>query len=118
MLIVDGSRRRRSITRGAVEVDGAAEVVGEAGTAGEAVLLARALDPDGGPLRRRLPDVRAGGALCRELKDLADPPLVVLHDDREGHGQSGLAYLLSGADGYAPYAEESDPDDGPASNAP
>ena len=103
MLIVDGSRRRRSIVRGAVEADGTARVVGEAGTGEEAVRLARTLAPDVVLLRLKFPDERGGVLLCRELKYLADPPLVVLYGDREEHGRSALAYLLSGADGFAHY---------------
>ena len=72
MLVVDGSRRRRSIVGGAVEADGATQVVGEAGTGEEAVRLARTLAPDVILLRLTFPDERDGMLLCRKLNNLAD----------------------------------------------
>lgn len=112
MLIVDGSRRKRSAIGGAAAADGMAQVAGEATDREGAVWLARALVPDVALLRLKLPDERTGVLLCRELRDLAEPPLVVLHDDLEEQSRQYLAYLLSGADGFAPCVGECDPDEG------
>lgn len=114
LLIADGSSGRRSAIKRAAEADGTARVVGEADNGAEAVRLTRALLPDVVLLRLELPNERDGVLVCRELKNLPEPPLVVLYGNGEEYEREGLAYLISGADGFACYIGEGDlREDGP-----
>lgn len=99
---MDGSQRRHSTLRNAVEAEGTVQGVGEADTGEEAMRLARTLTPDVVLHRLQVPDERGRVLLCREVNGLTNPPLVVLyHRDREYDGLGGLACPLSEANGLA-----------------
>lgn len=80
-------------------INGVVEVVGEAGDGVEAVRLAAELKPDLVILDLRLQGETSGAEVCRNVKDLPEPPRVLIHT-AYNTADDVTAATLAGADGY------------------
>lgn len=82
-----------------LELEGGADIVGEADSAEEAVYLARKLAPDVVLLDLRLEGDRDGLEACRTIKNLPNPPYILVHS---AHNSDDVLFScrFSGADGY------------------
>jgi DNA-binding NarL/FixJ family response regulator len=81
------------------------EVAGEVETKSEALRLADELNPDLVMVDLRLKDAGAGIELCRELKTLANPPLVLAYTAYNSVEELA-AVRAAGADGFVHKSED------------
>ncbi len=98
VLLVDDHHIVRVGVRTILADDCRLKVVGEAGRGDEGLRLASELQPDVVLLDLRLPD-RPGDVVCRQLKLLQNPPIVLILTSY-GDQESVLACQAAGADGY------------------
>lgn len=98
-MIVDDHPSVRLGLRALLERAGDLHVVGEAGDGVEAVRLAAELKPDLVILDLRLQGESSGAEVCRGIKDLSDPPRVLIHT-AYNTADDVTAATLAGADGY------------------
>jgi DNA-binding NarL/FixJ family response regulator len=102
VLIVDDHPSFRASARTLLQAEGY-EVVGEAENGEAAVQAARELHPDLVLLDVQLPDLD-GFQVAERLRQLEDPPAVVLTSSRDG-ADYGCCIRNSGANGFVPKAE-------------
>lgn len=98
LLLVDDHAVVRVGVKTILADDPRLRVVGEAGTGAEGLRLATELQPDAVLLDLRLPD-QPGDAVCRQLKALPKPPVVLILTSF-GDDDSVLLCQAAGADGY------------------
>ena len=98
-MIVDDHPSVRLGLKVLLEQAAGVEVVGEAGDAAGAVELAAKLEPDLVVLDLRLQGEASGAEVCRGIKDLPDPPRVLIHT-AYNTADDVTAATLAGADGY------------------
>jgi DNA-binding NarL/FixJ family response regulator len=99
VLIVDDHPSVRLGLKALLEQAAGVEVVGEAGDAAGAVELTAKLEPDLVVLDLRLQGEVSGAEVCRSIKDLPDPPRVLIHT-AYNTADDVTAATLAGADGY------------------
>lgn len=99
VLVVDDHPITRVGTRTVLELQEGVEQVSEADNAEEALRLARDTQPDLVVLDLRLKGNDNGIELCREMKSLPIPPLVLIYTAHNSAEEVSSA-LLAGADGY------------------
>ena len=102
VLIVDDHPSFRASARTLLEAEGY-EVVGEAENGETAVDAARALQPDLVLLDVQLPGID-GFAVADQLRQLEDPPVVILTSSRDG-ADYGRCIGECGARGFVPKAD-------------
>ena len=102
VLIVDDHPSFRASARTLLEAEGY-EVVGEAEDGASAVRAAQALHPDLVLLDVQLPDLD-GFEVADRLRELEDPPEVVLTSSRDG-ADYGRCIECCGARGFVPKAD-------------
>jgi DNA-binding NarL/FixJ family response regulator len=102
VLIVDDHPSFRASARTLLEAEGY-DVVGEAENGETAVAAARELQPDLVLLDVQLPDID-GFAVADRLRQLEDPPAVILTSSRDG-ADYGRCIGECGARGFVPKAE-------------
>ena len=99
VLIVDDHPSVRLGLRALLEQADDVEVAGEAGDGVEALRLAAELRPDLVILDLRLQGEKSGVEVCRSVKDLPEPPRVLIHT-AYNTADDVTAATLAGADGY------------------
>jgi DNA-binding NarL/FixJ family response regulator len=102
VLIVDDHPSFRASARTLLEAEGY-EVIGEAESGIAAVRAAKKLHPDLVLLDVQLPDLD-GFQVAERLRELDDPPQVVLTSSRDG-ADYGRCIECSGARGFVPKAD-------------
>ncbi len=102
VLIVDDHPSFRACARGLLEAEGY-QVVGEAENGVAALAAAKELRPELVLLDVQLPDFD-GFEVASRLRQLDDPPLIVLTSSRDGDDYGSLIGS-SGARGFVPKAE-------------
>ena len=102
ILIVDDHPSFRASARTLLEAEGY-DVVGEAENGESAVTAARELQPDLVLLDVQLPDID-GFAVADRLRQLEDPPAVILTSSRDG-ADYGRCIGECGAHGFVPKAD-------------
>lgn len=98
-MLVDDHPVTRLGIRNLLEMTEDLLVVGEAGDEKEAVRLANRLEPDLVILDLRLGETGDGMEVCRRMKDLPNPPHVLIHSAYKGTEDMATA-AVAGADGY------------------
>jgi DNA-binding NarL/FixJ family response regulator len=99
VLIVDDHPSVRLGLKALLEQAAGVEVVGEARDAAGAVGLVAKLEPDLVVLDLRLQGEASGAEVCRAIKDLPDPPRVLIHT-AYNTADDVTSATLAGADGY------------------
>lgn len=99
VLLVEDHSAMRFGLRAFLEFVAKMEVVGEAENAGEALRLVEETGPDLVLLDLRLKGKQNGIELCREIKDLPDPPKVLVYTEFNS-GKQRTAAMQAGADGF------------------
>jgi len=102
VLIVDDHPSFRASARELLEAEGY-EIVGEAESGAAAVQAAKELQPDLVLLDVQLPDID-GFQVAEQLRQLADPPAVVLTSSRDS-ADYGSCIQICGATGFVPKAD-------------
>ncbi len=102
VLIVDDHPSFRASARTLLEAEGY-EIVGEAETGAGALQAVKELKPDLVLLDVQLPDID-GFEVAEQLRELADPPAVVLTSSRDS-ADYGSCIQICGACGFVPKAD-------------